>query len=143
MSVHAYRTRSLLVLGLISLALIGARRVPFKQVRLTIVNKSGLAIEVSLIGAVAEKEYTLRVPKGNRIFPAEKTFDIFPDTYQVQSEYIELWDPVYGYDCTSASQKVDITHNTRIVVLECDRSPACPGEPTMVKMNSSRKKASR
>jgi hypothetical protein len=103
-------------------------------VKFTIVNKSGLALEVSLTGACDENVYYLRVPEGDRALPMVKDFTIVPDTYKVQPYYVQIWDPVYGYDCSDPSAKqIDISHNTRVVIAECDRTLPNSGEPSMVK----------
>jgi hypothetical protein len=124
----------LLVVFLLALISTSASSPPGRLVQLTVVNKSGLKIEISLTGQCEETFYYLRVPKGDRASPMEKTFTLVPDTYSTSLYYIELWDPVYGYSCSSKSQTLDLTRNVRMVVLPCDRTPPNSGEiPATVK----------
>jgi len=96
---------------------------PIKPVRLTVVNKSGLPLEIRLTGE-NDNSYYLRVPTGNREFPTEQKFSIVPDTYRMQPYYIELWDPVYGYRCGGAGTKtVYAQRNIKITFLECNYTP--------------------
>jgi len=110
-----------------------------KLVRLTVVNKAGLDIEIRLTSAMDEEfGYYLRVPEGERDFPTEKVFTVIQDIYKMNVYYMELWDPVYGYDCGgSSSETVDITRNVRIVVHECTYTPPNAGEPSMLKYGGS------
>ena len=125
--------KTLLITSILALLLMGSKPFPGKLVRLTVVNKSGLPVEIKMTGKYEEAFYYLRVPEGDRDFPVEKIFTIIPDTYQTQLYYIELWDPVYGYSCASKSQSMELYRNTRVVVKECDQVPSCPGEPSMIK----------
>ena len=128
--------RVLLITALLALAFLTAGRVIPKLVRLTVVNKSGLALEISLTGTCDDNVYYLRVAEGDRFLPMVKEFTIIPDTYQVQPYFVQIWDPVYGDDCNDPSKKrVDITRNTRVVIAECDRTLPNSGEPSMVKFN--------
>ena len=129
----------LLIASLLTLILIAAGPKPPKLVRLTVVNKSGLPLEISLTGSCEDNYYYLRVPEGDRLFPTKKVFTVAPDMYSARLYYIELWDPVYGYSCSSKSQQLDVRHNTRVMVLECDRTPACPGETSIVKFGAGRR----
>lgn len=133
-------TRKLLLLALLSIALVGAR--PIRMVQLTLVNKSGLEVHVRLTGSCDENVYYLRLPAGDRLLPAEKTFTIAPDTYTMQPYYIELWDPVYGYQCEgSKQQKLLLNHQTRVVIAECDRTPPNGGESSMLKFGGVNRRA--
>ena len=126
--------KAFLALCLLSLFLMGSDRDSIKLVRLTIVNKSGLKLEVRLTGDCEINQYYLHVPEGNRQSPYHAIFTIIPDRYVVQPYYIELWDPVYGYSCsTPSSQTIDIKRNMRIVIVECDRTPRKPNEDNIVK----------
>lgn len=105
-----------------------------KLVRLTIVNKSGLPLEIKLTGENVENFYYLRIPTGDRTLPTEEIFTIARDTYQVQPYYIELWDPVYGYSCGGAgSRTLYAYHNIKITFLECNNSPRHRGESPIYK----------
>lgn len=131
--------RMMLLLALFSLALLAAS--PWAGGRpavLTVINKSGLAVEISLSGAELENTYYLRVPAGDRTAPTVKTFEIVRDQYTSTLYYVELWDPVYGYSCSRDSQRLDLTRNVRVVVTECDRNASAPGESSMLKYGAPR-----
>jgi len=122
--------KTLLLLSILTLVSISANAfVPRVVKNLTVINKSGRAIEISLTGTETDNFYYLRVPAGDRIAPVERVFEIFPDVYRSQLHYVELWDPVYGYSCGSKSQTLDLTRNVRVVVLECERNAPNNGEP--------------
>jgi hypothetical protein len=132
--------RTWIAIGLLVSILIAAKYEPVKLIRLTIINKSGLDIEIELTGSCEdtdEDHYFLRVPEGSRFFPTEKVFTILPDKYTMSVYYVELWDPVYGTDCSSRSQKVDATRNVRVVISECTITPPNAGEPSMLKLGGS------
>lgn len=105
-----------------------------RLVELTVVNKSGLPVQLKLTGTVAENFYYLRVPRGYRDAPTETVFTIAPDTYQATATYVELWDPVYGYDCSARSSMLAATRNLRVTILECDRQARHGGEASLVKL---------
>jgi hypothetical protein len=120
----------LLALALITLLLAAAGDKPARLSRLTIINKSGLAVGISLEGQYTGVQYYLHVLEGSRSAPLEKIFTITPDIYRMEVDYIELWDPVYGYSCSSSpGLTVEATRNVRVVVLECDRAIPNRGEP--------------
>ena len=90
-------------------------------VRLTIVNKSDSNLEIRLTGETENKNYYLRVPEGNRILPTLKEFTVKQDTYEMQTFYVDIWDPIFGHICNESEGKtIDILRNIRIIVLECD-----------------------
>jgi hypothetical protein len=134
-----------MLIGMLALLLIACKTTPAKLVRLTIVNKSGMDIELTLTGTEicdangneTENSYFLRVVKGNRTEPAEKTFTVISDTYQINAYFDELWDPVYGNSCENRQSRVDVTHNTRVVVFECSVTPPNGGEAPFIKLGGS------
>jgi hypothetical protein len=132
---------------LLALVLMAVMSGSTRLVRLTIVNKSGLAIEIELTGSLEECDedyhYYLRVPEGDRLWPEEKVFTILPDKYTMSVYYVELWDPVYGYDCSSQSGTINATRNVRVVVSECTYTPPNAGEPSMVKLGGSGRRRGR
>ena len=136
--------KTLLAAALLALMLLGAA--PYhglKLTRLTVINKSGLPIEIQLIGSCEDNWYYLRMSDGDRLFPTEQVFTIAPDEYKMQVFYIELWDPVYGYSCAPKSAAIDATRNLRVVVSECDWTPPVPGEPSMVKLGAASRRIPR
>ncbi len=125
-----------LIFALLSLLLVSAAPTPpIKLVRLTLLNKSDNDIEVKLTGkSCSQFYYYLRVPKGEYGVPVEKSFTIIPDTYSVDTYYVELWDPVYGHKCSDRTATVEIHHTTRIVIQSCKFTPPNKGEPSIVKL---------
>jgi hypothetical protein len=124
--------KSLLILfSILSLSLLGASLIPVKKVQLTIVNKSSMPMEFRLEGFNGDFEffYYLRVPEGNRLIPAVESFTIYKGEYNLNPYYIEVWDPVYGYICdNTVSQTLCISHNTRLVFVECDPNVSILGK---------------
>jgi hypothetical protein len=119
-------------LCLIALTLVSASTPAGRLVTLTVINKSGRAIELSLTGKGTGSFYYLRVPAGDREVPTEKDFTVLADQYSSTLHYVELWDPVYGYTCKSKSQSLNLTRQVRLFVLECEISPANAGEPPSI-----------
>jgi hypothetical protein len=122
------------ICALLSLVLFGTGSRGIRLIRLTVVNKSGLALEMSLTGDLEDNDYYLRVPKGTPLAPFTQVFTIIPDDYAVTIYHVEFWDPVYGFDCSSRSISIDATHNSRLVVPVCTYSPPNSGEPSMAKL---------
>ena len=120
--------KALLALALLSLLLVGTCPKPAKLIRLTVVNKSGLPVEIGLTGkikinAYQYNTYYLRIPKNSTPVKAIKEFTIIPDKYSMHIYYLELWDPVYGTHCPARTLSVEAYHNTQVVVPVCTRSP--------------------
>ncbi len=133
----------MLVLTLLSLLLVGACPKPTKLIRLTVVNKSGRSIEIGMTGSVIDKynnknQYYLRIQKEDLRGSTLRVFTIVPDKYSLSIHYVELWDPVYGYKCKSASLTIEAYHNTRVEVPVCTQSSANQGEPSMYKVSGRR-----
>ena len=103
-------------------------------VRVNVINKSGVPIEVRMTGKCWEKIYYARLEEGDRIFPTEKYVDVIQDDYSFEIFFIELWDPVYGYECGEGTNSAVINHSTRLTVLECSNNTPNNGErPTILK----------
>ena len=121
--------KTLLVLALLSLLLVGSYPKPAKLIRLTVVNKSGLPVEIGLTGSLVDKfnqhiTYYLRLPKNDPRGDLVREFTILPEKYSMKFYYVELWDPVYGTHCSPATLTVEAYHNTRVVVPVCTIHPA-------------------
>ena len=130
------------VIFLVSLlaAFLSASALPIRLVRLTIVNKSGLPLEIRLTGENTDTSYYLRVGEGDGQLPAESVFTIVPGTYKMEPYYIELWDPVYGYSCGEAGSKtLEADHNIKVTFRECNRTIRNVGEPSIWKWSSTLK----
>jgi hypothetical protein len=131
--------KALLVISLISILLMGAKHNPVDLVRLTVVNKSGYRIAVQLSGVDnTNLFYYLTLPKGEKDHPVSQTFTIAASRYTAKVFYIEIYDPVYGYDCGGgASAKIEADRNLRFTILTCGtRIPRRNrGEPSMRKFS--------
>jgi hypothetical protein len=134
----------LLAIVFLAFLSIAAKKPPIEDIRLTIINKSGMEIAAQLqaesqectnqSGSIEGNFYYLRVPTGDRENPALKVFNIEKDTYRMQLFYLETFDPVYGFECGSVQPNALIAgHNLRLVVLPCNEQPGNVGEPGMRK----------
>jgi hypothetical protein len=149
--------RIFLTLLLFSMFLTGAAPLPIRLVCFTVVNKSGMDIELSLTSKDKEqfyylsltskdKEqfYYLRIPEGTAGNPTEKVFTLIPDSYTSSIYYVELWDPVYGSQCGTKSQTLEIERNVRLTVKPCNLNPTSVGEPpAIVKFGGQNRRSSR
>ena len=128
------KTKTSLILLLALATLVSAGAAPARLARLTVVNKSGRAVEIRLTGVELGASYYLHVPLGIRESPQEQVFTVVRDRYSSTLYYVELWDPVYGYSCASKSQTLDLVRNVKVIVLECDRRVPNRGEsPSLIK----------
>ena len=130
------RKASIIIISLVCISLLGASSIPVKMIQLTIINKSGMPMEFRLEGVNDDFDffYYLRVPKGDRVNPAQETFTIYQGEYTMQPYYIELWDPVYGYVCDNTGSKTLYAfRNIRVIFIECDLTVPNSGEPSMMK----------
>jgi hypothetical protein len=120
----------LLLILILALAALGAKSI--RTVRVTVINKSGMPVEVRLTGTYQEEIYYLRLPEGDRTSPTLGVVDVLPDEYSFEIFYVELWDPVYGTKCGEGSNYAEVTHSTRLTVLECSNSTPNNGEPPSI-----------
>lgn len=120
----------LLVILFLALAALGADKL--RTVRVTVINKSGMPVEVQLTGRHQENTYYVRLLEGDRTLPTEAVVDVVPDEYSFHIYYVELWDPVYGAECSEGSNVADVTHSTRLTVLPCTQSTPNNGEPPSI-----------
>lgn len=110
---------------IITILLAGAKTQNLDLVRFTVVNESPFPLGISLTGTFTESFYYLHVPEGDPEFPVERTFTIARDEYQMQVYYIDLWDPVYGYTCSSGpGGLLNAKKNNSITVKHCNASTA-------------------
>jgi hypothetical protein len=125
---------------LVILSLLGgplaADKPPFKLVRLTVINKSSLPIAVKLTGDEYDQFYYLKIPKGSREHPVSMEYTVVQDNYAAVIYYLEYWDPVYGYKCSSPTAKLDASHSSRLTVVPCTQKAAYSGEPGILKLPS-------
>jgi hypothetical protein len=140
---HMMTRKTLFVLALLSLLLVGSYPKPAKLVRLTVINKSGLPVEIGLTGNLVDKfnqhiTYYLRLQKNDPRGDLVREFTIVPDKYSMKFYYVELWDPVYGTHCGSTTLTVEAYHNVRVLVPDCKITPPNKGEPSMVKVSGQR-----
>lgn len=123
-----------LLLAVVSLLAVACTCKPDRLIRMTVINKSGRAIELSMTGKTYEEFYYLRVPEGDRFSPTTQIFSVVPDVYATNLYYVELWDPVYGNQCGTKGQTLSAESSFRLMVLECDKARYNAGEaPSLVK----------
>jgi len=120
----------LIFLVILTFFALGAK--PMRTVRVTVVNKSGMPVDLRLTGKYQEEIYYLRLPEGDRTNPTEAFADVVPDQYSFEIFYVELWDPVYGSKCEEGTNSTDVTHSTRLTVLECSNKTPNNGEPPAI-----------
>lgn len=120
----------LLVILLLALTALGADKL--RTVRLTVINKSAMPVEVQLTGKHQEEIYYVRLPEGDRTMPTEAVVDVVPDEYSFRIYYVELWDPVYGNECGEGSNVADVIHSARLTILPCLHSTPNNGEPPAI-----------
>jgi hypothetical protein len=119
---------------LIPLGLLTAASKEVKLVRLSVINKGPLPLGLRLQSQDSELFYYLTVPGGgSKEFPVEKEFTVQTGTYNLLVNYIEYYDPVYGFQCSSSAMRLNITSNSRLVFLPCGQRPPNSGEPTQWK----------
>ena len=125
--------KALLITSILALFLVSAD--PVKLARLTIINKSGMEIAIQLRSVEDDLlTYYLRVPEGDKEHPYAMIFTIERDVYYMQLHYIETYDPVYGFKCTTQPpNRLAAFRNLRVVFLGCKEITPNWGEPTMMK----------
>jgi hypothetical protein len=123
------KKKILLILLALALVFTSLGAAPMRLVRLKVINKSAMKIEISLTGKNLEYFYYLHVPEGTRLSPAEQDYTIVPDTYSSSVYFVELWDPVYGHKCTDKAQTLDVRRNVVMIVFACAFTPPNAGEP--------------
>lgn len=107
---------------------------PAKLVKLTAINKGALPLGLRMQDIENDSFYYLRIPGGgSKEHPVERIFTIRPGSYSLMVDYIEYYDPVYGFQCAPSAMSMNITSNTRVVFLPCGQTLPNAGEPTMVK----------
>ncbi len=125
----------LLVIAVLSLTFIGAGAP--KTVELTIVNKSDREIAVGLVEANQYRAYYLHVDQGTKSNPTKETFTIERAQYTMNVYYIQVYDPVYGYECEQpGSSTWEAIRNFRITVSPCDAKAVNRGERPLIKSDS-------
>ena len=129
--------KSVLIISILAVLMLAASPAYTKLYRLTIINKSGMELAISLISEDGEDIYFLRVPEGDRVSPTETIFTIAPNTYSIKPYYVEPWDPVYGYSCEDPGAKTLVAErNIRLTFTECGYIPRDGGQPSMWKFNA-------
>ena len=129
--------RKITILGLIliSLLLLGTKDADL--IRLTVINKSGTELAIWLQGQDDDTFYYLTVPKGSKESPTVKEFTILRETYDMRVQYVESWDPVYGYSqCGGMFVMAEFRafRNNKLNFAPCNSMPPNKGEPSMRKL---------
>jgi len=131
------KRNGLILLGLLALLLISAAPITYNLAPLTIVNKSGRQVVVTLSGTGdenREESYVLTIPRGSKREPTTRKFTIIPGMYRGSIEYVEIYDPVYGYSCSDRSvPKINASRVVRLTIMPCQIQLPKHGEPSMLK----------
>jgi hypothetical protein len=124
--------RKLTLIAVLALFLLGSKYQDFMV--LTVINKSGMGIAISLVAQDLSRAYYITIPEGDREHPYEMKFTVVKDPYRMRVFWLEDKDPKTGMRCQRVRGSTLVAHrNVRVVVAECDRLPPNAGEPTMVK----------
>ena len=145
------KKRFLPLLMLVALLSLAASDLPLG--RLIFVNRSGYPLVLRLIGTDPDDpkqmtdnyNYYLTVQKGEKGNPTVRTFNLPMIEYKITVTYIEIYDPVYGYQCSSQSANLDLTKTTQITFLTCNQRLSGRGDEYVFKFGNQlvRKKSSR
>lgn len=133
--------RLILLTSILALFLMGSKPVDQRLVKLTIINKSGEELFITLDNIEPYYEnnvtYSFTIPPGTKTKPVVRQFTIYRDIYNMVFYYIREWDPVYQYSpCNQAPHEsvLDATKNQRFTFTSCNQTPPPPGEDTMNKV---------
>jgi len=99
---------------------------------LLVINKSDMPIEMTLTGQDTDSFYVLRVPAADLNGVAQQIFEVAQDTYTSSVWYVEIYDPVYGYSCSSKSMELPVYRNVRVTVTGCDHTVRGRSEPPSI-----------
>lgn len=120
------------ILAVLAFLLMGARN-PDTMV-MTLINKSGMQIAVSIVAQDLTRVYYFTIPEGDKSSPTTSQVEIFKTTYRMRVFWLGEKDPVTGNECRqSRSSTLIARRNMRVVVGRCDMAPEHRGEPTMYK----------
>jgi hypothetical protein len=122
----------LTLIAILALFLLGAKGA--KVSTLTLVNKSGMSVNVSILANDLSKNYFLNIPEGSRTSPYTTKVTIISDTYRMRVFWLGDKDPATGGPCrVSHTAQLVAERNIRIVINECNERNIPVGEPTMYK----------
>jgi hypothetical protein len=125
----------LALLAILALFLVSAKGDP--TATLTIVNKSGMSLNVSILAEDLSKNYFFNMPTGTRKAPTVTTITIPRDLYRMRVYWLEERDPTTYLPCRSSkSSQLVAQRKTRIVITECDRRKIPRGEPGIYKFTT-------
>ncbi len=116
--------KTLCLISILAIWLVGACPVPTRLVRLTIINRSPDRVAVQLTGLDdTTKFYYVILPKAPAGATTEKSITVQSQRYSTQIFYLEIYDPVYGYKCSQRpSSTVSFNHNLQFLIKKCGSS---------------------
>lgn len=125
----------LTLIAILALLLMGAKG--GKVSTITLVNKSGMSVNVSILANDLSQNYFLNMPVGTRDQPYITKLTIIRDSYRMRVFWLGDKDPNTGLPCRAArSARLVADRNMRITITECDRRRIQPGEPTLYKFGT-------
>lgn len=125
----------LILIAILAMCLLGAKGA--KVSTLTLINKSGMSVNVSILANDLSKNYFLNMPVGTRTSPYVTKLTVVSDSYRMRVFWLGENDPTTGQQCRSSrTARLQANRNIRIVITECDRREIRPGEPSMYKFGT-------
>lgn len=137
--------KTLLMLLFILAALITVATSARPNRRLTVINRSGFPLGLRLTGTDPNNHtgvndtynFYLSIEKGEKGSPTVKTFTLPITTYRITAYYIEFYDPVYGYTCTSPqSGSVNMESDVQLSFLPCNQRLPGSGDEFIFKFGN-------
>lgn len=120
------------LVAILALFLIGAKG--SDKMTVTLINKAGMEIAVSIIANDLSSAIYFTVPEGDHQNPYVTEFTLTKDVYRMRVFYMEENDPISGLPCRiQRTSRLQALRNMRIVVTGCETLPEARGEPTMYK----------
>lgn len=122
----------LILIAILTVLLLGAKG--SGDMVLTVVNKAGMDVAVSLVSVDLSRAYYITIPTGSRGGPTVQRLTLPQDSYRMRVFWLEDKDPETGRPCRRVrNSSLLALRNIRVVIGNCDQLAPTPGEPTMYK----------
>ncbi len=140
----------LILVSLLALSLVSVSPPPPDGL-LTIENRSPLPLQLTLVSQNNKKskeslteswQYNLLVPAGPQGSATIQTYALARARYALTAQYVEMYDPVYGFQCTSKSMTLNLERNVHLLFFGCNVQPPNRGEPQRAKFSGGGGKSS-
>ncbi len=133
----------LILVSLLALTLVSVSPPP-PDGTLTIENRSPLAIQLKLVSQKNAKskdspteswQYEFLIPAGPKGAATIQKFSLARARYALSAQYVEYYDPVYGFQCTSKSMTLVLERPVYLLFFGCNVQPPNRGEPQRAKFS--------